>query len=151
MADEEIQAPPGVTAMVEATPNPPAAQETGLRTKATTGAKVRTSLPRSVKASSRGHSGQDKLKKIGQIETQLAAGATLKDAVKSVGISDQTYYQWKKAAAQPNAETAPVPTSIDDEFAEFIQLEDENRRLRKQLSDKLRAENAELRKRLGLN
>lgn len=37
-----------------------------------------------------------------------------------------------------------------DEFADLLQLEQENARLRKALADKLRAENADLRKRLGL-
>ncbi|MCR5942631.1 transcriptional regulator [Ochrobactrum sp. XJ1] len=44
--------------------------------------------------------------------------------------------------------TAPVD-AIDD-IAELLRLEDENRNLRKQLSEKLRAENADLRKRLNL-
>ncbi|HAU73959.1 MAG TPA: SyrB-like regulator, partial [Agrobacterium sp.] len=35
-------------------------------------------------------------------------------------------------------------------FAEFVHLEEENRRLRKLLAEKLRAENADLRRRLGL-
>lgn len=151
MADEEIQAPTDVTATVEAEPTPPAAQKTGSRTKKTIGAKVRASSSKSVKGRRRGHSDPDKLEKIGQIEALVAGGATLKDAVKSVGISDETYYQWKKAAARPNAETVPALISVDDELAEFSQLEDENRRLRKLLFEKLRAENAELRKRLGLN
>ncbi|AHK47191.1 putative SyrB-like regulator (plasmid) [Ensifer adhaerens OV14] len=38
-----------------------------------------------------------------------------------------------------------------DEMADLIQLEEENKRLRKTLADKLRAENADLRKRLGLD
>ncbi|ASY60887.1 hypothetical protein SJ05684_a40180 (plasmid) [Sinorhizobium sojae CCBAU 05684] len=38
-----------------------------------------------------------------------------------------------------------------DDLADLIQLEKENLRLRNLLSDKLRAENAELRKRLGLD
>ncbi|NTG51569.1 SyrB-like regulator [Agrobacterium rhizogenes] len=41
-----------------------------------------------------------------------------------------------------------VPTI--DEFADLLQLEEENKRLRKSLAEKLRAENADLRKRLGL-
>ncbi|NTA14091.1 transcriptional regulator [Agrobacterium tumefaciens] len=45
--------------------------------------------------------------------------------------------------------TAPV-NAIDD-MAELLRLEDENRSLRKQLSEKLRAENADLRKRLNLD
>jgi putative transposase len=36
-----------------------------------------------------------------------------------------------------------------DGFSELLQLEEENTRLRKALSEKLRAENADLRKRLG--
>jgi hypothetical protein len=39
----------------------------------------------------------------------------------------------------------------DDGFADLMKLEEENQGLRKQLSEKLRAENAELRKRLGQN
>ncbi|WP_244426434.1 transcriptional regulator [Rhizobium sp. PDO1-076] len=46
------------------------------------------------------------------------------------------------------APTTPVD-AIDD-MAELLRLEDENRSLRKQLSEKLRAENADLRKRLNL-
>lgn len=39
---------------------------------------------------------------------------------------------------------------VGDELADLVQLEEENQRLRKRLAEKLRAENAELRKRLGL-
>jgi putative transposase len=50
--------------------------------------------------------------------------------------------------ADPTAQ-APVPAM--DEMADLIQLEEENKRLRKALAEKLRAENADLRKRLGLD
>jgi len=50
-------------------------------------------------------------------------------------------------SAKPHTE-APTMESIDD-IADLIKLEEENKSLRKQLSDKLRAENADLRKRLG--
>jgi hypothetical protein len=46
------------------------------------------------------------------------------------------------------APAAPI-VAIDD-MAELLRLEEENRSLRKQLSEKLRAENADLRKRLNL-
>jgi hypothetical protein len=36
-------------------------------------------------------------------------------------------------------------------MADLIQLEEENKSLRRNLADKLRAENADLRKRLGLD
>jgi len=48
----------------------------------------------------------------------------------------------RKAAAAPVA---------NDGFAELMQLEEENQKLRKALSDKLRTENADLRKKLGLS
>lgn len=54
----------------------------------------------------------------------------------------------KAAATKPSTE-APIP--VLDEIADLLQLEEENARLRKTLAEKLRAENAELRKRLGLN
>ena len=49
------------------------------------------------------------------------------------------------------AACAPVATSVDviDDIADLIKLEEENKQLRKELSEKLRAENADLRKRLG--
>ena len=74
----------------------------------------------------------------------------------------------KTVAAKPSkatARTPTVPTAVSDKstevassavepsdgFADLIKLEEENKSLRKQLSEKLRAENADLRKRLGQN
>lgn len=53
-----------------------------------------------------------------------------------------------KGPKKTRAAKASVPAL--DEFADLVQLEDENKRLRKTLAEKLRAENADLRKRLGL-
>jgi putative transposase len=139
MADEEIQTPWAETAEVEQ-----AAPKRTPKVRGTNAAKAVS--PISAKPKIRSLSDQEKLERIGQIDVQVAGGETLKSAVKRAGISDQTYYQWKKATAQ-----APEPSvSDDDEFVDFIQLEEENRQLRKLLSEKLRAENAELRKRLGM-
>ncbi|WP_200847878.1 SyrB-like regulator [Rhizobium sp. 18055] len=63
----------------------------------------------------------------------------------------------KKSVGEPamisRANRAQEPSGssseILDDIATLIELEEENKRLRKQLSDKLRAENADLRKRLG--
>lgn len=52
-----------------------------------------------------------------------------------------------RAPKQTTAAAAPV---LDD-IADLLQLEEENARLRKALAEKLRAENADLRKRLGLS
>ncbi|RFB85108.1 transcriptional regulator [Rhizobium leguminosarum bv. trifolii] len=46
---------------------------------------------------------------------------------------------------------ATAPMTAIDEMADLLQLEEENHRLRKLLAEKLRAENADLRKRLKLD
>lgn len=48
-------------------------------------------------------------------------------------------------------QAAPVVPPAVDEMADLLQLEEENQRLRKLLAEKLRAENADLRKRLKLD
>lgn len=55
----------------------------------------------------------------------------------------------RRAPKIVQAATAPSAAAVD-EFADLLQLEEENQRLRKLLADKLRAENADLRKRLNL-
>lgn len=55
-----------------------------------------------------------------------------------------------KRAAKAIASPAAVPVDAADEMADLLQLEEENQRLRKLLAEKLRAENADLRKRLNL-
>ena len=87
------------------------------------------------------YSAKERAQKLGDIESQTGRGSSLKDAVKKAGISEQTYYQWKKAAAQ-------VPQS--DELKDLVKLEEENTRLKQLLAERLRKENAELRKKLGL-
>ena len=52
--------------------------------------------------------------------------------------------------ARKTTDAAPTQVDPTDDMAELLRLEDENRSLRKQLSEKLRAENADLRKRLNL-
>ena len=55
----------------------------------------------------------------------------------------------KRAPKAVQTATAPSVAAVD-EFADLLQLEEENQRLRKQPAEKLRAENADLRKRLNL-
>ncbi|MDQ4682341.1 transposase, partial [Stenotrophomonas maltophilia group sp. RNC7] len=73
---------------------------------------------------------------------------TLKAALQQAGVSEQTYYNWKNAAAK----TVPEPSarSSGDDLATLVALEAENLKLRQELAAKLRAENEELRRRLGL-
>ncbi|MBD9626319.1 SyrB-like regulator [Ensifer sp. ENS06] len=53
-----------------------------------------------------------------------------------------------RAAKQATETSAAAP--VLDGIADLLQLEEENARLRKALAEKLRTENADLRKRLGL-
>lgn len=98
----------------------------------------------------RTHNEEERAEKLKRIETLISQGASAKAAIRDAGISEQTYYQWRRAA-KPAAEAAKTPAIVDDELAEFVRLDQENKRLRKLLAEKLRAENAELRKRLGLD
>ncbi|MET3859043.1 hypothetical protein [Rhizobium sp. OAE497] len=51
----------------------------------------------------------------------------------------------------PNrAATQTTGSPLADDLADLLQLEEENQRLRKSLAEKLRTENSDLRKRLGL-
>ncbi|PYE30061.1 putative transposase [Rhizobium sp. PP-F2F-G38] len=116
--------------------------------------KARTEEPKT--RQSKRHTASERTEKLRRIEEALEkGGVSLKAAVEAVGISDQTYYQWKRAekpeGAASNA-TAPfaAPPSLSNELADLIKLEEENQRLRQSLGEKLRAENAELRRRLEL-
>lgn len=86
------------------------------------------------------YSGKERSQKLAEIEKSIRRGESVKNAVGQAGISEQTFYQWKKNAA---------PASTGDELTDLVELEAENLRLRKRLAEHLRKENAELRKRLG--
>ena len=88
------------------------------------------------------YSEKERAEKLGEIEKQAGRGENIKDAIKRAGISEQTYYHWRKAAGQ-----APQSGELKD----LVKLEEENARLKKLLADRLRKENAELRKKLGLD
>jgi len=51
-------------------------------------------------------------------------------------------------SVEQSAPTSYLPATASDEMADLIALEEENQKLRKTLAEKLRAENADLRKRL---
>lgn len=88
------------------------------------------------------YSESERAQKLSQIQKSTGDGATLKSAIKQAGISEQTYYLWKKAAA-------PAPQS--DDLKDLLALEEENKRLKSLLAQRLRKENAELKKKLGLD
>lgn len=106
---------------------------------------------KSATAKVRKHTEQEKLEKLETIEKEVSQGGrTLKAAVKTAGISEQTYYNWRQTA-KPIEHDDGQSLSSGDELADLVRLEEENKKLRKRLAEKLRAENAELRRRLGLN
>lgn len=88
---------------------------------------------------------KERAEKLSKIGKAIDGGESVKSATTAVGVSEQTYYQWKKAAA-----AAPVAAK-GDELKDLVALEEENKRLKTLLADRLRKENAELRKKLGLH
>ncbi|APO70958.1 transcriptional regulator SyrB protein (plasmid) [Rhizobium gallicum] len=108
--------------------------------KASAGATVAASLGKTAQLPSgrRKRAGQAKLT---PQETQITGKSTSKDAIKDTS---------RKRTPKQIAQTAKTPLPALDEMADLTQLEEENKRLRKTLADKLRAENTDLRKRLGL-
>jgi hypothetical protein len=97
--------------------------------------------PVAAKTARKTYSENERAQKLAQIEKSIAGGATSKSAVGQVGISEQTYYYWKRAAA---------PSSDSGDLRDLVALEEENKRLKNLLADRLRKENAELKKKLGL-
>ncbi|ESY28188.1 transcriptional regulator [Mesorhizobium sp. LNHC220B00] len=97
--------------------------------------------PVAAKTARKTYSEKERSQKLAQIEKSIAGGATSKIAVGQAGISEQTYYYWKRAAA---------PSSDSGDLRDLVALEEENKRLKNLLADRLRKENAELKKKLGL-
>ncbi len=87
------------------------------------------------------HTARERADKLAHIAKAIKNGEPLKSAVKQVGISEPTYYQWKKAAA---------PAPAGDELTDLLALEKENKQLKGLLAERLRKENAELKRKLGL-
>lgn len=117
--------------------------ETRQPTRKTDGA---TSKTEAVAATGKGkgrkvYSQKERDQKLAQIEKLIGRGGTLKAAVQEAGITEQSYYHWKKAAAGQTE---------GDDLKDLLTLEEENKRLKRLLAERLRKENAELKKRLGL-
>jgi len=83
-----------------------------------------------------------------QVETEGVA-STSKDTLKATASKPVAKRATAKSMAAKSAAVKPA-ASTGDEFADLIQLEEENKMLRKALADKLRKENSDLRGRLGL-
>jgi hypothetical protein len=121
---------------VKAAPKPRIAKEAAKPASKTTDAQ-----PAPARAKRKIYSEKERSQLLARIEKSIGRGGPIKTAVAEAGISEQTYYQWKKAA-----DTAAAPADLND----LLALEEENKRLKKQLAERLRQENAELKKKLGL-
>ena len=68
---------------------------------------------------------EDIVSKLRQIEVLQGQGMTITDAVRQIGITQQTYYRWRKQYAGMNRE----------QLKRLKELERENQRLRRAVSD----------------
>lgn len=120
--------------------NAVAKQPTG-KTGSRQSAKANEVSATAARATRKTYSEKERTQKLAQIEKAIAGGARIKNAVGQAEISEQTYYQWKKAA---------IPVAGVGDLKDLLALEEENKRLKSLLAERLRKENAELKKKLGL-
>ena len=72
------------------------------------------------------HTPEQIITKLRKLEALTAQGATVAEAAKQIGVSEQTYYRWKKQYGQ-----------LDRNQAKRLkELEKENARLKKLLAEK---------------
>ena len=71
------------------------------------------------------HSTEQIVNKLRQADVELAKGQSIAAVCKTIGITDQTYYRWRKEYGGLNV----------DQAKRLKQLEDENGRLKKLVAD----------------
>ncbi|NKL23662.1 SyrB-like regulator [Rhizobium leguminosarum] len=132
--------------MADELSTPPAADAVGTDTIAKTPAVKKTRAPRRPKA-------------VAEVATSEAVappkgrrgGRRKAEAVEDAAAPTETKRKVRgpaKAATAQKASTPAAAVSVSDDLADLLQLEEENKRLRKTLAEKLRAENADLRRRI---
>ena len=75
--------------------------------------------------SSRKHSTEQIIRKLREAEVELAKGRSVRDVCKQLGVTDQTYYRWRK-------EYGGIRT---DQARRLKELQRENGRLKKVVAD----------------
>lgn len=85
-----------------------------------------------------------------RVEKDAAAAATEQAPAKRGRPAASAKIAGAKRGRKSASQSAFVPSSAADEMADLLQLEEENKRLRQDLAEKLRSENADLRRRLGI-
>ena len=73
----------------------------------------------------KGHTPDQIVKKLRQADARLAEGLKMDQVCKELGVSDATYYKWRK-------EYGPMPV---DQVKQLKQLQKENTRLKKLVAD----------------
>ena len=73
----------------------------------------------------KGHSPEQIVQKLREAEAALATGSTVTQAVRQIGISEQTYYRWRNLYGKMEM----------DQLRRLKTLEVENRRLKKIVTD----------------
>ena len=71
------------------------------------------------------HSPEQIVNKLGQADVELAKGQTVASVCKAIGITDQTYFRWRKEYGGLKV----------DQAKRFKELEQENARLKRLLAD----------------
>ena len=73
----------------------------------------------------KGHSPEQIVQKLREAEVALASGSTVAQAVRQIGISEQTYYRWRNLYGKMEM----------DQLRRLKTLEVENRRLKNIVAD----------------
>jgi len=90
-----------------------------------------------------------KIKAVRQKRSTNAAAKTLTDNAKAAADTTDSFTKVAESdVVEQSVPASYLPATASDEMADLIALEEENQKLRKTLAEKLRAENADLRKRL---
>jgi len=82
--------------------------------------------------------------------TEVASAKSVSDDPKGRGRRGNSKVQAGNSVSDRGATASLAASSLGDDISDLLQLEEENQRLRKSLAEKLRAENASLRGRLGM-
>lgn len=149
-ADNPVAATPAALKKEKTSPKtrkPKARVESASRTKTSkvkndTSSAPSIAVPTISNALRRNYTKQERAQKLGEIQKLVSAGNSVKSATKTAGISEQTYYQWKRP---------DVKKPASDELSDLVKLEAENTRLKKLLAERLRKENSELKKKLAIS
>ncbi len=73
----------------------------------------------------KGHSPEQVLNKLRQVEVAVAGGKSVGQAVREIGVTDHTYYRWRREYGGLNL----------DQARRLKKLEQENARLKRTIAD----------------